>query len=177
MSYYRELKDFILEIKGDFFLSPRDAWFLKFLEEEGYPLPVVKEGIKRFFLYYPPEKRTKLPLFMSFEEIQKKRQRAVKKTAPDWKEKFYQRLEVAKRFLGEELTYPEPKDQAQAEEILISLENEIAQRLYDALSKEEKISLMKKFSVFKENKELLKAMVKRELFKRVGLKGLSLFLD
>ncbi|HAV40149.1 MAG: hypothetical protein AB1353_05635 [Aquificota bacterium] len=177
MSYYRELKDFILEIKGDFFLSPRDAWFLKFLEEEGYPLPVVKEGIKRFFLYYPPEKRTKLPLFMSFEEIKKKRQRAVKKTAPDWKEKFYQRLEVAKRFLGEELTYPEPKDQAQAEEILISLENEIAQRLYDALSKEEKISLMKKFSVFKENKELLKAMVKRELFKRVGLKGLSLFLD
>lgn len=177
MSYYRELKDFILKIKGDFFLSPRDAWFLKFLEEEGYPLPAVKEGIKRFFLYYPPEKRSKLPLFMSFGEIKKRRQRAIKKTAPDWREKFYQRLELAKRFLGENITYQEPKDQAQAENILINLENDIAQRLYDALSKEEKISLVKKFSVFKENKELLKAMIKRELFKKVGLKGLSLFLD
>lgn len=114
---------------------------------------------------------------MSFGEIKKKRQRAVKKTAPDWKEKFYQRLEVAKRFLGENITCQEPKDQAQAENILINLENDIAQRLYDALSKEEKISLVKKFSVFKENKELLKAMIKRELFKKVGLKGLSLFLD
>lgn len=177
MSYYRELKDFILKIKGDFFLSPRDAWFLKFLEEEGYPLPAVKEGIKRFFLYYPPEKRSKLPLFMSFGEIKKRRQRAIKKTAPDWREKFYQRLELAKRFLGENITYQEPKDQAQAEEILLGLENRIAQKLYDSLSKEEKISLMRKFSLFKENKELLKAMIKRELFKRVGLKGLSLFLD
>ena len=39
------------------------------------------------------------------------------------------------------------------------------------------MGLVKKFSVFKENKELLKAMIKRELFKKVGLKGLSLFLD
>ncbi|MFN4319839.1 MAG: hypothetical protein ACK4FY_05145 [Aquificaceae bacterium] len=177
MNYYKELKDFILKLKGDFFLSPRDAWFLKFLEEEGYPLPAVKEGIKRFFLYYPPEKRSKLPLFMSFEEIKKRRYRAVKKSTPHWKEKFLQRLELAKKFLGEDIACPEPEDQAQAESILINLENEIAQRLYDSLDKEEKLSLMKKFSPFKGNKDLLKAMIKRELFKRVGLKSLSLFLD
>jgi len=102
MSYYRELKDFILQIKGDFFLSPRDRWFLKFLEEEGYPLEVVKEGIRKFFLFHPPNRTSKLPLFMSFEQIRKLKRFYIKKTSQglDWKERFFKKLRLAEEILG-----------------------------------------------------------------------------
>lgn len=178
MSYYKELKDFILELKGNsFFLPPRDIWFLKFLEEEGYPIEVVREGIKRFYFFYPPEKRAKLPLFMSYREIRKINRVYVKSKKIDWKENFFKKLEKAKIILGEEVKYTEPKDMESAERILQELESKIAQKLWDSLNKEEKTKLMKKFSVFKENKELLKAMIKRELFRGIGLKSLSLFVD
>ncbi len=175
MSYYKDLKDFILELRGSYFLSPRDRWFLKFLEEEGYPKEVVKEGIKKFFLFFPPEKRAKLPLFMSYKEIKKLNKYHIPKGSFDWRERFYKKLQIAKEFI--DITPFEPEDIKSAEEFLQSLERQIAQKLWDGLSKEEKTEIMRKFSAFKEDKELLKAMIKRELFKRVGLRGLSLFLE
>ncbi|MFN7064750.1 MAG: hypothetical protein ACK4OF_01175 [Aquificaceae bacterium] len=178
MSYYRELKDFILDLRGGgFFLSPRDAWFLKFLEEEGYPLEVVKEGIRRFFLFFPPERRSKLPLFMSYKKIAKLNKHYREPKKADWKERFYQKLEMVKAFLEEDFQIPEPKDMGEAEELLQNIERQIAQKLWNALNQGEKESLLRKFSIFKEDKELLKAMIKRELLKKVGLRSLSLFLD
>ncbi|MCS7195755.1 MAG: hypothetical protein RMH93_01070 [Aquificaceae bacterium] len=180
MSYYRELKDLVLEFKScDFFLSPRDSWFLKFLEEEGYPLEVVREGIRKFFLFYPPEKRSKLPLSMSFGEIKKLNKHYLKRASPskDWREKFRERLKRAEEILGTSLTETEPQDPKEAEEFLQSLEKRIATFLWEGLDKEERAKLMTKFKVFRKEEELFKAMIKRELFKRAGLKGLSLFLD
>ncbi|MEN3028586.1 MAG: hypothetical protein ABDH29_05115 [Aquificaceae bacterium] len=180
MSYYRELKDLVLEFKsGDFFLSPRDSWFLKFLEEEGYPIEVVREGIRKFFLFYPPEKRSKLPLFMSFGEIKKLSKHHIKRAPPseDWREKFRERLKRAEEILGTSLTGTEPEDIREAEEFLQGLERRIANFLWEGLGKEEKSRLMAKFRVFRNEEELFKAMIKRELLKRAGLKGLSLFLD
>lgn len=179
MSYYRELKDFILQIKGDFFLSPRDRWFLKFLEEEGYPLEVVKEGIKKFFLFHPPNRASKLPLFMSFGQIQKLKRFYIKKTSQglDWKERFLKKLRLAEEILGRKIQVKMPEDMQSAEEILQSLSSEIAKKLWDELSREQKASLMKKFASFKQDQELFKAMIKRELFKEKGIKSLSLFVD
>lgn len=180
MSYYRELKDFILELRGSgFFLSPRDRWFLKFLEEEGYPVSIVKEGIRKFFLFYPPERRAKLPLFMSFGEIEKlKRHHTERVTSrKDWRERFKEKVNMAETVLGQELEKPNPRNVEEAEEFLQSLESLIAKRLWESLSKEEKAQIVSKFKVFKEREDLFKAMVKRELFKRAGLKSLSIFLE
>lgn len=179
MSYYRELKDMVLELRGGFFLSPREVWFLNFLEREGYPLEVVREGIRKFFLFYPPEKRSKLPLFMSFGEIQKLKRRYLKrqKEAEGWKERFRQKLKRAESLLGESLSEPEVKSVKEAEEFLMALEGRIARLLWERLTKEERTELLKKFRVFKDNEELLKSLVKRELLQRAGLKSLSLFVD
>lgn len=180
MSYYRELKDYILLLRGGgFFLSPRDIWFLKFLEDEGYPIEVVKEGIRKFFAFHPPEKRPKLPLHMSFGEIKKLRRLHTKKKAQEhgWKEKFLQRLSLAEELLQRKIEIEMPQSVQKAEEILERLEAEIAKRLWESLSKEEKTALFKKFAPFREKEDLFKAMIKRELFKQRGIKGLSLFLD
>lgn len=180
MSYYKELKEYILQLKGgEFFLSPRDSWFLKFLEEEGYPLEVVREGIRKFFLFYPPERRSKLPLFMSFGEVQKLRRLHIRKTSETegWKERFLKKVRLAEEILGKDIKIDIPKDIKVAEEILQNLEKEIAKKLWEELSKEEKADILRKFAPFKENEELFKSMVKRELFKRKNIRGLSLFLD
>ncbi len=179
MSYYKELKDLILELKDCFFLSPRDRWFLKFLEEEGYPLEVVKEGIKRFFLFHPPERRSKLPLHMSFGEIKRLKKLHIKKPSEgiDWKDKFLKKLRLAEEILQKKVEIDVPESIEKAEEILQDLEAQIAKRLWESLSKEEKARLLKKFAPFKERQDLFKAMVKRELFREKGIRSLSLFLD
>ncbi|RMH80767.1 MAG: hypothetical protein D6674_02640 [Acidobacteria bacterium] len=178
MSYYRELRQLVLELKGgEFFLSPRDRWFLKFLEENNYPLPVVKEGIRRFFLKHPPERR-RLPLFMSFGEIEKLRKVYRKGEAKgfSWQERFWDKVKVAERFLGE-LKLKEPEDMESAEGTLQMLENTLAKKLWDNLPKEEKLRLRRKFSQFATEEELFKLMIKRELLKREGLGRLSVFVD
>ncbi|MEJ5338574.1 MAG: hypothetical protein ACK42C_00475 [Aquificaceae bacterium] len=180
MSYYRELKDFILQLKGGgHFLSPRDVWFLKFLEEEGYPLEVIREGIKKFFLFHPPEKRSKLPLFMSFREIQKLRRLHMGKASgnEDWRERFLRKVRLAEEILKRELNVHVPEDLKEAEDTLQRLEGEMAKKIWEGLSREEKASILRRFSSFKGDEELFKSMVKRELFRRKGLKGLSLFVD
>lgn len=180
MSYYRELKDFILQLRGGgFFLSPRDRWFLKFLEEEGYPLEVVREGIRKFFLLHPPERRSKLPLFMSFGEVQKLRKLHINRQPKklDWKERFLKKLRLAQDILGVELGLEPPEDMDSAEQLLQSIGAQVAKRLWDSLSREEKTEILRKFSPFREKEELFRAMVRRELFKRMGIGELSLFVD
>lgn len=180
MSYYRDLKDYILQLRGGgFFLSPRDVWFLKFLEEEGYPVEVVREGIRRYFIFHPPEKRSRLPLYMSFGEIKKLKKLHVKKKTQelDWKEKFLQRIKLAEEILQKKIEVEVPENMQKAEEILERLEAELAKRLWESLSKEEKTALFRKFASFREKEDLFKAMIKRELFRQKGIKGLSLFVD
>ena len=178
MSYYTELKDFILELRGGgFFLSPRDRWFLKFLEENAYPVDVVKEGIKKFFMSYPPEKRQKLPLFMSFREIEKLHKKYIKQTshAESWKDRFYKKLELVRPYI--DLSIDEPKDLNEAERVLAELERKLAQILWKNLSEEEKKSLVKKYAQFRKEEELFKLLIKRELLSRIGVRSLSLFVD
>ncbi len=179
MSFYRELKGFILELKGEgFMLSPRDRLFLKHLEESGYPIELVREALRRFFLSYPPERRKKLPLSMCRHELERLKKHYIKKeTAGDWREKFRQKLELAEKLLGENLLVEEPEDPARAEELLEELEKRVAKRLWEGLEEEEKKSLLRKYATFKGDEELFKLLIRRELLKRAGIKSLSLFLD
>lgn len=179
MSYYKELKEFILELKGGgFFLSPRDIWFLSFLEEEGVPIEVVREGIRKFFIFYPPERRKKLPLWLSFGEIRKLQKLHLKnhQTSSDWRERFQLKLKIAKDLLSEDLHTPEPENMVQAEEILQNLEKHIAKKIWEQMSTEERAQILNKFKVFRKDQEIFKAMIKRELFKLRGLETLSLFV-
>jgi len=73
MSSYREVAELILKLKGELFLSPRERWFLKRLEESAYPWQLVEEGIKRFYAKLPPERRKKTPAFFALGEIERLR--------------------------------------------------------------------------------------------------------
>ncbi|MEZ0361328.1 MAG: hypothetical protein ABWK04_05440 [Hydrogenobacter sp.] len=182
MSYYRELKDSILSLKEVFFLSPREIWFLKFLEDAEYPLEVVKEGIEEFYLSISPEKRSKTPLFFSFEYVKRayeryalKRGRQVKM---NWLKIYKEKLESVKHLLKDaNLPKIEPKDEAQAENILISIENVLVKRLWEAMPKEKKNKILRKYSQFRENEELFKLMIKHEIMKNYGIKPLSLYVS
>lgn len=77
MSSYREVAELILKLKGELFLSPRERWFLKRLEESAYPWQLVEEGIKRFYAKLPPERR-KTPAFFALAEIERLRKKAIK---------------------------------------------------------------------------------------------------
>jgi hypothetical protein len=79
MSSYREVAELILKLKGELFLSPRERWFLKRLEESAYPWQLVEEGIKRFYAKLPPERRKKTPAFFALAEIERLREKSNKK--------------------------------------------------------------------------------------------------
>lgn len=182
MSYYRELKDSVLSLKEVFFLSPREIWFLKFLEDAGYPLEIVKEGIEEFYLSIPPEKRSKTPLFFSFEYVKRAYERyALKKgrqVKMDWFKTYKEKLESVKHLLKDaNLSKIEPENEAQAENILISIENILVKRTWEAMPKEEKNKILRKYSQFRENEELFKLMIKYEVMKKYGIKPLSLYVS
>jgi hypothetical protein len=112
MSSYREVAELILKLKGELFLSPRERWFLKRLEESAYPWQLVEEGIKRFYAKLPPERRKKTPAFFALAEIERLRKKAIKNSAgkeDNWRERFNSLLEK----LGEYIEVPkvEPKGQ------------------------------------------------------------------
>jgi hypothetical protein len=110
MSSYREVAELILKLKGELFLSPRERWFLKRLEESAYPWQLVEKGIKRFYAKIPPERRKKTPAFFALGEIERLKKRAIKSSAgkeDNWRERFKSLLEK----LGEYIEVPkvEPK--------------------------------------------------------------------
>jgi hypothetical protein len=179
MSYYKELKDGILSLKDVFFLSPREIWFLKFLEDAQYPLQVVKEGINEFYRAVPPEKRSKTPLFFAFENIKKAYHRYTlqqgRSVKIDWLKTYEEKLKQVRRFL-EDIKLKEPKTPEEAEENLKLIEGVITKKLWDSLKKEEKAKILKKYSQFKENEELFKLMIKHELMKMFNLPLLSIYV-
>jgi hypothetical protein len=180
MSYYRKLKDTILSLKEVFYLSPREIWFLSFLEEAGYPLEVVKEGIKEFYLSVPPEKRHKTPLFFSFGKIdQLNHQLALKKGREvkiDWKRRYMENLEKIKLYITEEDIPQEPQSEREAEEKLKHVENLLVKRLWENLSEEEKTKIIRKYLPWRKNEEIFKLMIKHEVFKLYNIKPLSLYV-
>jgi len=183
MSYYSEIAKLILEIKGEIFLSPRERWFLKRLEEEGYPLEVVKEGIKRFYAQIPPDRRQKTPAFFALKKIQEIKSKSLsslisqplKQSLDDWQEKFRRKLEKIGQFI--EVPKVEPKDKMNAEEILMDLERKLYKHLWESLKEDQKKEILKKYAQFKGDKEVLSFMVKGELRKMFNLEVFSLFVE
>jgi len=178
MSSYREVAELILKLKGELFLSPRERWFLKRLEESAYPWQLVEEGLKRFYAKLPPERRKKTPAFFALGEIERLKKRLIKNSTgkeEEWRKKFKDFLEK----LGEYIEVPkvEPKDKMSAEEILADLESKLYKHLWDNLPEEEKKSLLKKYAQFKQDKTALSFMIKGELRKKFGLGVFSLFVE
>lgn len=178
MSYYAKLRERILTIKGVFFLSPREIWFLKTLEDLGYPFEAVKEGLERFFSYVPPERRSKTPIYFAMKEIEKLKKRISKSSVPvkDWREKFRELVELARTYL-KDLKVEEPQKEEEAELILRQLEKEVYKHLWNILPQEEKKDILKKYKAFKNDEEVFRLMVKGELKRRFGLKTFSLYVE
>ncbi len=177
MSSYREVAELILKLKGEVFLSPRERWFLKRLEESAYPWKLVEEGIRRFYAKLPPEKRKKTPAFFALKEIEKLKKIALKtyKREEDWRGKFKDLLKRMAEFI--EVPEVEPKDKMTAEEILMDLEGKLYKHLWEGLPEEEKRALLKRYAQFKEDKTALSFMIKTELRKKFGLGLFSLFVE
>lgn len=181
MSYYKELKGLILSLKDVFFLSPREIWFLKFLEESGYPLDIVREGIKRFYTSLPPERRSKVPVFFAFKDIKRSYEAFLHKKARDikidWKERFRRKIEEVREYLPKDFTLRVPSSENEAEKILNEIEDLIAKSLWDSLTKERKHIIIKKYAQFREDRQVFKLMIKNEVLKMWKIKSLSLYVD
>lgn len=178
MSSYREVAELILKLKGELFLSPRERWFLKRLEESAYHWQLVEEGIKRFYAKLPPERRKKTPAFFALGEIERLKKKAIKNSAgkeDNWRERFKSLLEKLGEFI--EVPKVEPKDKMSAEEILADLESKLYKHLWENLPEEEKKALLKKYAQFKQDKTALSFMIKGELRKKFGLGVFSLFVE
>jgi len=180
MSYYKKLKDTLLSLKDVFYLSPREIWFLSFLEETGYPLEVVKQGIEEFYRSIPPEKRHKTPIFFAFGKIKELNERYALKRGRDiridWKRCYKEKLKEIKPYIKEEDIPEEPRSESEAEEKLKQLENLLAKRLWEKLPIEERARIIKKYSSWRKDQEIFKLMVKHELFKLYRIKPLSLYV-
>lgn len=175
-SPYSEIVELILKLKGEVFLSPRERWFLKRLEEEKYPLEVIKKGIEKFYANIPPERRQKTPAFFALKHIQQIRKRAIpKQSVEDWQERFKRKLERLKQFI--QVPEVNPKSKVEAEEILMELEKKLYKHLWDSLPEEEKKEILKKYAQFKNDKTTLSFMVRGELRKRFNLEVFSLFVE
>ncbi|MFN3814150.1 MAG: hypothetical protein ACK4SM_05965 [Aquificaceae bacterium] len=181
VSYYKELKGLILSLKDVFFLSPREIWFLKFLEESGYPLDLVADGIKKFYTSLPPEKRSKVPVFFAFKEIKRFYEAFLHKKAReikiDWRKKFFNKIEEVKKYLPKDYTLRMPQNEKEAEKILNKIEDLVAKNLWNSLTDESKHIIIKKYIQFKDNKQIFKLMIKNEVLKMWNIKTLSLYVD
>ncbi|SHK43412.1 hypothetical protein [Thermocrinis minervae] len=176
-SYYKELKEYVLSLKGVPFLSPKEKLYLQLLEREGYPLEIVKAAISKHYMSLPQEERSKSPLYASFHILKRlaSKKDTKEKGYESWREVFYQKIKQVEGFLKME-SVPEPKDESQAQEILQSLESKLVKELWEKLSDEEKKAILKKFSSWKNNQELYRLLVKQEVLRRFGLKPFSLYV-
>ncbi len=180
MSYSKKLETLILELKGgDFFLSPRDREFLKALEEMGVPEEVAFEGVRRCLESVAPKKRSKTPLFLCFsavmEAFENWRRLKAYEEHWSWRDRFRKKIELVKGLIRK--LPPEPRTEEEARRILSDLEKRILRNLWRRLPEEERKRILKKYSKFKENKDLYRELVKEELRKRFGLPNLSLYVD
>ncbi len=176
MSYYESLKDFILELKKDvLFLSPRERWFLKVLEEQGYSLEAVKKGIEKFYKALRPDRRSTTPVFFAFSQIQKLQKELSKKKTNkrdyDWKEKFRKNIEKIRDYIKEPISEPSTKEEA--EEVLRKIENAVVKSIWDCMPQEEKRAILRKYAQFKENEELFKFLIKLEIMSRYNIPKIS----
>ena len=182
MSYYRELRDFILELKGDVaFLSPRERWFLKLLEDRGYPLEVVKQGIKEFYKALRKERRATTPLFLSFPYIERVQSRYSRKKPRevriDWKSRFREILEKVKDLIPQDFKNLDPSTEEEAESILRDLEKRLLKRLWDNLPEEQKREILKKYAPFRGNEDFFKMLIKTELFRLYNIPQMSIYVS
>ncbi len=179
MSYSKRLENFILELKGGvFFLSPREKMFLDFLEEMEIPESVVREGIEKCYTALSPKRRSKHPVFLCFKsimEVYENFQRlSAQKVEIDWRRRFKEKIKLVSHMIDGEVC--EPDSEESAHRILKELERSIVSKLWKKMSKEERERIMKKYAEFKNNKEIFRELVKREVQKFYGIPDLSLYV-
>ncbi len=174
-----ELERRILEIKGEFFLSPRERLFLDFLKERKIPHEVILEGIEECYRELPPERRHRYPLFMCLRHVERARERLLIRESGrigfNWKDRFMEKVRAVEGFLKEKPNVPESEEEAQ--ELLRELEREILNELWDNLEEERKREIFKKFRKFRGEEELFKELVREELRAMFGIPVLSLYVD
>ena len=180
MKYSKKLERLILSLKGGgFFLSPRDREFLRLLEEEGIPEEVVEEGIRRCLNAFNPTKRDKIPLSLCYGVVKEtyenwRRIRAYRE-GPDWRERFRRKLEAVKDFIRKVPTTPGTEEEARR--ILREVEDRIMRNLWRRIPEEERRRIREKYERYREDMELYRELVKREIRKRFNLPDLSLYVD
>ncbi len=180
MTYSKRLEDFILRLKGGvFFLSPREKLFLKLLEDMGIPEHVAREGIERCYSSLNPRRRSKHPLFLCFRRVMEVYENFLRIEAYrgeiDWKGRFWKKVSSVRELISGEIEEPESEERAQ--EILMEIESKVMRELWRKLSGEEKRKIREKFRDFKDNEEVFRELVKRELQRRFGIPTLSLYVD
>jgi hypothetical protein len=179
MSSYREVAELILKLKGELFLSPRERWFLKRLEESAYPWQLVEEGIKRFYAKLPPERRKKTPAFFALGEIERLKKRAIKST-PQGKRinggtgskvlwKSWESILKCQRW-NQRTKCPQRKFWRTWRASYTNTSGRICLR-------KKKNLFLKSMPNFKQDKTALSFMIKGELRKKFGLGVFSLFVE
>ncbi|HIP42768.1 MAG TPA: hypothetical protein EYG91_02440 [Aquifex aeolicus] len=175
-------KEVICQLKGQFFLSPREEKFLKYLKEElNLPDSVIEEGIKECLKSVNPYLRKNYPIFRCLSkilEIHKLRSTAkARNNHLDWKRVFEKKIDAVKHLLDVQ-EFKIPKSEEEAEETLRSLEKELFKKLWKELNDVEKKKIIAKYKeVKKENEELFKELVKYELRIIYEVPYLSLYVD
>ncbi|MDQ7038721.1 MAG: hypothetical protein Q9N26_05935 [Aquificota bacterium] len=180
MRYSKRLERLVLNLKGGgFFLSPRDREFLKLLEDQGIPEEVVEEGIKKCLTGINPSKRGKTPLFLCYRTVMETYEnwRRIKAYGemPDWRERFRKKLEAVKGFIRK--VPPAPGTEEEARRVLREIEDRIMRNLWKKMPAEERRKIRRKYERYREERELYRELVKREIRKMFNLPDLSLYVD
>jgi len=175
-------KEVICKLKGQFFLSPREEKFLKYLKEElNLPDNVIEEGIKECLKSVNPYLRKNYPIFRCLSKILEiyklKSTLEERSNHLNWRRVFERKIDSVKHLLGTQ-EFKIPKSEEEAEEILRSLEKELFKKLWKELSDVEKKKIIAKYKEVKqENEELFKELVKHELRRIYEIPYLSLYVD
>jgi len=173
-------EEVVLTLKGQFFLSPRERFFIKLLKEElGYPEEVIAKGIEECLKGVPPTRRKRFPLFRCMGKIrelyERKKRQEVLVRGVDWEKVFYEKLKLLENFIPVG-NVNSPSCEEEAEEILRKLEKNLMKKLWNELPKERKKEILKKYADVKgEDEELFKELVKEELRKTFRIPPLSIY--
>jgi hypothetical protein len=168
-----------LDIKGEFFLSPRERLFLEFLKERSIPEEVILEGLRRCYEEIPPPKRHRYPLFLCRTHVERCYEEFLLKHSTeldfDWRKAFRNKVEALRDFLRVIPACPDTEEEAQ--QLLRSIEAELMKELWDGLDKSKKRELFRRFAKFRQEEDLFRELIKEELRKMYNLPSFSLYSE
>jgi len=180
MSYSKSLEDLVLRLKGGvFFLSPREKFFLRLLEDMGVPESVVRRGVEECYTSVNPLRRSRYPLFLCFKRVMEVYEEYLREAAQrieiDWERRFWEKLKLVKDMVKGEVKRPRSEEEAQ--EVLKSIETQIVRELWRKMGREERERIREKYKDFKGNRYVYGELIKAEVKKIFGVPDLSLYID